>query len=264
MGYKSNVSGMGAIKSLVQQATGQNESIPRMFIFGKKIGAYTLNLTGDSRYTTIDVWESRFIRSYFDGLFRQNTGLPANVSEDQLFQDFSTMFKEEYDKVSGTKADPAALQAMRWFYMINAAKQSGYQGASTNETISELTNKYLAKTRKRRNAGRAEGDGATAQEVRDPSQAREESLDQPLASLNKLDSPEIQSAVDAMNEIPATTTNPAYGTKRWSNIRPVIVEENGQMVEKKGYGAAVNHLMAVSEQSAWTDDGMQYPEGQSI
>ena len=264
MGYKSNVSGMGAIKSLVQQATGQNESIPRMFIFGKKIGAYTLNLTGDSRYTTIDVWESRFIRSYFDGLFRQNTGLPANVSEDQLFQDFSTMFKEEYDKVSGTKADPAALQAMRWFYMINAAKQSGYQGASTNETISELTNKYLTKTRKRRNAGRAEGDGATAQEVRDPSQAREESLDQPLASLNKLDSPEIQSAVDAMNEIPATTTNPAYGTKRWSNIRPVIVEENGQMVEKKGYGAAVNHLMAVSEQSAWTDDGMQYPEGQSI
>jgi hypothetical protein len=182
MGYKSNVSGMGAIKSLVQQATGQNESIPRMFIFGKKIGAYTLNLTGDSRYTTIDVWESRFIRSYFDGLFRQNTGLPANVSEDQLFQDFSTMFKEEYDKVSGTKADPAALQAMRWFYMINAAKQSGYQGASTNETISELTNKYLTKTRERRNAGRAEGDGATAQEVRDPSQAREESLDQPLES----------------------------------------------------------------------------------
>ena len=48
------------------------EQIPRMFMFGKKVGAYTLNLLGDSRYTTIDVWESRFIRSYFNDLFEKN------------------------------------------------------------------------------------------------------------------------------------------------------------------------------------------------
>ncbi len=165
MGYKSNVSGMGAIKSLVREATGQDELIPRMFIFGKKIGAYTLNLTGDSRYTTIDVWESRFIRSYFEGLFEKNTGVPVTVDEDALFQDFSKIFKEEYDKVSGKANDPAALQAMRWFYMINAAKEAGYRGASTNETISEITARQLARSRKRREDRRSESDGTPNTQV---------------------------------------------------------------------------------------------------
>ncbi len=158
MGYKGNVGTMGAIKSLVKEATGQDELIPRMFIFGKKIGSYTLNLTGDSRYTTIDVWESRFIRSYFEGLFEKNTGVPITVDEDTLFQDFSKIFKEEYDKVSGKANDPASLQAMRWFYMINAAKQAGYQGASTNETISEITERKLQDARERRDAGRQPSD----------------------------------------------------------------------------------------------------------
>ncbi len=85
MGYKSAVPNMKAIRSLVKQATGQDEKIPRMFIFGKKVGAYTLNLTGKTNYTTIDVWESRFIRSYFDGLFANNFGLPVTVDEDIAF-----------------------------------------------------------------------------------------------------------------------------------------------------------------------------------
>jgi hypothetical protein len=161
MGYRGAVSGMGPIKSLVKQATGQDQSIPRMFIFGKKIGAYTLNLTGDSRYTTIDVWESRFIRSYFDGLFKKNTGLPATTDEDALFQEFSKVFKEEFDAITGTETDPATLQAMRWFYMINAAKQAGYRGASTNETISELTAKKIGATRAGGQARRRAGDAAS-------------------------------------------------------------------------------------------------------
>ena len=165
MGYKSNVSGMSAIKSLVKQATGQDEVIPRMFIFGKKIGSYTLNLTGDSRYTTIDVWESRFIRSYFEGLFEKNTGVPVTVDEDKLFQEFSTVFKEEYDKISGKTNDPASLQAMRWFYMINSAKEAGYRGASTNETISEITKRQLERFRKRREAGRESSDATPNTEI---------------------------------------------------------------------------------------------------
>ena len=128
-GYVSNVPNIPSIRSLVEQATGQDELIPRFFIFNKKIGAYTMNLSGDPRYTTIDVWESRFIGSYFDGLFQENTGLPMNVAEDQLFQD-STLFKEEFDKTTGLSADPSTLQAMRWFYMINAAREAGYRGAS--------------------------------------------------------------------------------------------------------------------------------------
>jgi hypothetical protein len=180
MGYKSNVSNIGAIKSLVKQATGQDQEIPRMFIFGKKIGAYTLNLAGDPRYTTIDVWESRFIRSYFNNLFERNTGLPANVEEDALFQDFSKIFKEEYDKLTGAKADPASLQAMRWFYMIDAAKKSGYRGASTSETISEITNRYINRDGRTSEARRREGDAEIVEEIRSPSQEVNDQRDQDL------------------------------------------------------------------------------------
>ena len=167
MGYKSAVPNMKAIRSLVKQATGQDEKIPRMFIFGKKVGAYTLNLTGETTYTTIDVWESRFIRSYFDGLFAKNFGLPVTVDEDMLFQDFSKEFKKEYEKFTDSSVDASALQAMRWFYIINAAKESGYRGASTNETISELTEKYIQKRRSgegRDNRGR-KSDAKIAQEI---------------------------------------------------------------------------------------------------
>jgi len=130
-------------------------------------------LTGDNRYTTIDVWESRFIRSYFDGLFEERTGLPSVAAEDVLFQDFSKMFKEEFEKRSKAKADPATLQAMRWFYMINAAKEAGYSGASTNETISELTDKYIKRARASSDRGRGAGYDATPQEVREEGEGRQ-------------------------------------------------------------------------------------------
>ena len=165
MGYKSNVTDIRSIKALVKMATGQDELIPRMFIFGKKVGAYTLNLTGDSRFTTIDVWESRFIRSYFDFLFEKNTGLPVTVDEDALFQDFSKTFKEEFDKRYDFNADPASLQAMRWFYMINSAKEAGYQGASTNETISEITDRYIRRDEEGIDGGGRSRDGAIADEI---------------------------------------------------------------------------------------------------
>jgi hypothetical protein len=191
MGYKTKIN-LTPIESLVELATGQNVLIPRMFIFGKKIGAYTLNLTGDSRYTTIDVWESRFIRSYFEGLFEKNTGIPVNVAEDVLFQDFSKVFKEEYDKLTGTNADPASLQAMRWFYMINAAKQSGYRGASTNETISELTNKKLTRLRENRNVGRPEDDGTADSKV--PTKTRRKQV------YRELRSPQLSESGSGANE----------------------------------------------------------------
>jgi len=173
MGYVSNVPNIPSIRSLVEQATGQDELIPRFFIFNKKIGAYTMNLSGDPRYTTIDVWESRFIRSYFDGLFQENTGLPMNVAEDQLFQEFSTLFKEEFDKTTGLSADPSTLQAMRWFYMINAAREAGYRGASTNETISEITVDQLQRLGGGGNESRRSGnEAAPSQDESQPQFAR--------------------------------------------------------------------------------------------
>ena len=157
LGYKG-VSDVGIIKGLVEDATGQSEMIPRMFFLGPKIGAYTLNLMGNPKYQTVDVWESRFIRSYYDNMFDTNTGITVTADEGKLFRDFSKVFAEEFEKEAGYRPDPASLQAMRWFYMINAAREAGYSGASTNETISELTEKQIQNTRRTRYEGRTAGD----------------------------------------------------------------------------------------------------------
>ena len=166
MGYKGRVAGIGPIRELVKQATGQDERIPRMFIFGKKVGAYTLNAVGDARYNTVDVWESRFIRSYFHNMFDENTGLPANIQESTIFHEFSKAFKVEFEKETGQTWDTSALQAIRWFYMIDAAKQAGYSGASTNETISGYTSKALQKLRAGYSSSRGQGTKGNRQEVR--------------------------------------------------------------------------------------------------
>jgi len=231
MGYKTPID-LKPIKSLVELATGQNELIPRMFIFGKKIGAYTLNLTGDSRYTTIDVWESRFIRSYFEGLFEKNTGIPVNVAEDVLFQDFSRVFKEEYDKLTGTNADPASLQAMRWFYMINAAKQSGYRGASTDETISELTNKQLTRLRKNRNVGRSEDNRSVDKEIQ--KQARVQQEGQQRAVREDIDNTISEADTQAQrnfveSDIMESREPAAYlGASELAQIRNTLVDDVGR------------------------------------
>lgn len=59
------------VREIVRQGTGQDIQIPRMFMFGPKVGAYTLNLNGESQFTTTDIWESRMIRSYFEGMFKE-------------------------------------------------------------------------------------------------------------------------------------------------------------------------------------------------
>jgi hypothetical protein len=176
LGYKSNVSGVGPIKALVKNATGQDKLIPRMFIFGKKVGAYTLNLTGNHKYTTIDIWESRFIRSYFNGLFQKNTGLPVDAFEHDLFSRFNEMFKEEFDKLTGKDWDPSSLQAMRWFYILNAANKAGYKGASTNDTISEYARKQIQSAGVRSGQGRGAGDEAARRYSRKPNRFYSESL----------------------------------------------------------------------------------------
>ena len=143
MGYSGAVGDIGNITDLVQQATGQSKLIPRMFIFGQKVGAYTLNAIGDERYTTVDIWESRYIRSHFTGMFDINIGLPESTDEHQIFTRFGDLFKEEMEAVTGRKWAPSALQALRWFYIIGSAREAGYSKASTNETISFYTERRL-------------------------------------------------------------------------------------------------------------------------
>ncbi|MDB4786290.1 hypothetical protein OAG36_01000, partial [bacterium] len=145
MGFKGKVGKVGDVRRIVKSATGQDKLIPRMFIFGPKVGAYTLNAIGRHNFNTIDVWEARFIRSYFKGMFSKNTGLPANVDEHALMTRFTEMFQEEYNRMTGQNLETSALQALRWFYMIDTAKKLGYTGASTNETISGYTERYLTR-----------------------------------------------------------------------------------------------------------------------
>ena len=145
LGYAGNVSNIGNIRALVKMATGQDKLIPRMFVFGQKVGAYTLNAVGDERFTTVDIWESRYIRSFFSGMFENEIGLPTDEKEHDTFVRFGYAFKDEMEKVTGRTWTPSSLQALRWFYIIAATRSAGYSKASTNETISTYTSRVLKK-----------------------------------------------------------------------------------------------------------------------
>ena len=127
-------------------ATGQDTLIPRMFIFGQKVGAYALNSIGDERFTTVDIWESRYIRSFFSGMFENEIGLPVDEKEHDTFVRFGYAFKDEMERVTGRTWTPSSLQALRWFYIIAATRAAGYSKASTSETISTYTNRVLQST----------------------------------------------------------------------------------------------------------------------
>ena len=71
-----------------------------------------------------------------------------------------------------TKFLNKALQAIRWFYMIDTAKKLGYSGASTNETISGYTKRYATKLRAN-SGGRRQGDGTLDEGVRSEAERAE-------------------------------------------------------------------------------------------
>jgi hypothetical protein len=139
LGYAGGVGDRGQVRKIVMQATGQDKQIPRAFIFGPKVGAFTMNALGRYEYNTIDVWESRFIRSYFRGMFDQRTGLAGPVDEHAFMVRFTEMFQKEFEAMTGEQLETSALQATRWYYMINLAKELGYTGAKTDDTISGYT-----------------------------------------------------------------------------------------------------------------------------
>jgi len=126
------------IKDTVQAATGQSEQIPRMFVFGPKLGAYAMNHLGRSEYTTIDVWESRFWRSFFKDA-PENTELETDSAAREAFKKAGN----EFAKKLGLSSSEA--QAVRWYYMIHQVNEAGYQKARSNETISAYTERAVAK-----------------------------------------------------------------------------------------------------------------------
>lgn len=138
LGYKTNPK-KGDIQVTVQTATGQDTMFPRVFVFGPKVGSYVMNNLGYLNYTTIDIWESRFIRSYFKGMLDETKDLPESVEERDFFQRVGEEFKKVYEERTGDKITPATAQALRWFYVLDTFAKLGYKGASTNESKSEYT-----------------------------------------------------------------------------------------------------------------------------
>lgn len=143
LGYNMpDAKAMEPIKHTVRLATGQDKLIPRMFAFGKKVGAYTLNNLGDHRYNTVDVWESRFIKSYFKNMLEKNTGIMTSADEHAVMENFVKHFREAYREEIG-EADNSSLQAIRWFYIIKASTEGGYQRGLSNDTISQYAENYF-------------------------------------------------------------------------------------------------------------------------
>ena len=138
LGYKSNPS-KGAIATTVQKATGQDTMFPRVFVFGPKVGSYVMNNLGYLNYTTVDIWEYRFIRSYLKGMLDETKDLPETVEERDFFQRVGEQFKIVYEERTGQKITKATAQALRWFYVLDTFAKLGYKGASTNESKSEYT-----------------------------------------------------------------------------------------------------------------------------
>ncbi len=138
LGYKSDPK-KGELQVTVQTATGQDTMFPRVFVFGPKVGSYVMNNLGYLNYTTIDIWESRFIRSYFKGMLDETKDLPETVEERDFFQRVGEQFKIVYEERTGQKITKATAQALRWFYVLDTFAKLGYKGASTNESKSEYT-----------------------------------------------------------------------------------------------------------------------------
>lgn len=141
---------LGEIRMAVAEATGQPDSpdmiAPRAMMFGPKVGAYVMNSLGDHRYTTIDMWESRLIRSQFKGMFDNgDTDAQTSVDESRVFYGFIRKFNQALAKHTGHEWAPSAAQAARWYYMLETARNAGYTKAGTSDTISDYTKKSLSR-----------------------------------------------------------------------------------------------------------------------
>jgi hypothetical protein len=117
------------IKDIVENATGNRSQLPRVFMFGPKIGAYTLNLLGDHRYHTMDIWETRVARSYFEELSKEGLSTPF-IKSDAIMKQVAQEWAAKTAELLGIPVD--AAQAVRWYYYKRWASQSGYSTRGLN------------------------------------------------------------------------------------------------------------------------------------
>ena len=82
---------------------------------------------------------------------------------------FTELFKEEMESATGETFEPSALQAIRWFFFIDTAYRLGYTKATTDDTISGYTERYIAELETDPRRGRA-GNSPPRERVRDQTQ----------------------------------------------------------------------------------------------
>ena len=264
LGYKGGVGKIGGSRKVVMEATGQDELVPRAFIFGQKVGSYTLNSLGHDKFTTTDIWEGRFIRSHFPHMFNSGTGLPENVTEQSIFQEFSTRFNENIQRILKKKLPPSALQAARWFFMIQHAAKAGYAYAKTTETISEYVRRAIVKRRSGLNDGAGNNDGGgTGDEssqsgsIEQPNRARERKSGvrhaPPSGSVtppNVRNSPPFNGALGGtVNGVGILSWADKLKTEVWANYHPLTVLQQ-QLARTIGGYTIVTRLASAFENLA--------------
>jgi len=119
-------------------AEGQEDTVPRTFIFGPKVGAYMLNRMSDADprnadYNTMDVWESRFWRSLVDDVLSKEAGISSGAERKvfmRLAREFAQVMQER-----GRDIRVSAGQAARWYLEKQKAADAGYASAGEIETI---------------------------------------------------------------------------------------------------------------------------------
>ena len=140
---------MRDIIDTVWTAEGQEELIPRTFLFGPKVGAYMLNRMADAdprnpKYNTMDVWESRFWRYMNNDVPDTKSGIAEGLPR-RVYMRQARDFAQAWEETQGTPMSVSAGQAARWYLMKEAAKKAGYGKAGENETIPFWTIKAIEK-----------------------------------------------------------------------------------------------------------------------
>jgi hypothetical protein len=150
LGFGDPQSDKSAILDTVWTAEGQQDMVPRTFLFGPKVGAYMLNRMADldarnADYNTMDVWESRFWRSFAgDQLMDDAPGIASSMPR-KVYMRLARDFARLYEERTGEKLKVSAGQAARWYMMKKAAAEAGYSRAGRDETIAGFTTKVMDK-----------------------------------------------------------------------------------------------------------------------
>jgi hypothetical protein len=124
------------IQETVYIAEGQDQEIPRTFIFGPKVGAYILNRIAaydprNENYVTMDVWESRFWRNYNNDVPDGGSKIAVGVAR-QVYLRQARDFAKAYEERHGRPMPASAGQAGRWYLIKRAAAEMGYTKAAAD------------------------------------------------------------------------------------------------------------------------------------